>query len=352
MTELLHEQAGAFSGKYPDIPTRANFQVDENDSAPFFVTLPIGKAGNVSGNGRLYDAEFYSELVRQVNHATQDNPILGIVGHSDPNGASWKVDLPAIEWVGATLESDGMAWGKAYVYPEETKLRGTIRRAMKSNGKVATSIWGEAKMEGNRAINPTIKRIDYADPERAGVKAAVAVPQITSEMKTGETTVSEQDTLLITELRNDRDKARTELEATKTQLRELQVKFDALTPAFNSLKEMSDGRDILVYVSELASENKRMRSEKLALEINALITEQVKLEAGRPLIATMMNGIQSKAEAEKRLSELLNDEGIKDTLKALALMKSGGHAYIGEHVNDVYNEEQAKQKASEIGYGF
>lgn len=207
-------------------------------------------------------------------------------------------------------------------------------------------------MEGNRAINPTIKRIDYADPERAGVKAAVAVPQITSEMKTGETTVSEQDTLLITELRNDRDKARTELEATKTQLRELQVKFDALTPAFNSLKEMSDGRDILVYVSELASENKRMRSEKLALEINALITEQVKLEAGRPLIATMMNGIQSKAEAEKRLSELLNDEGIKDTLKALALMKSGGHAYIGEHVNDVYNEEQAKQKASEIGYGF
>lgn len=352
MTELLHEQAGAFSGKYPEIPVRSNFQVDENDSAPFFVTLPIGKAGNVSGNGRLYDTEFYSELVRQVNHATQDNPILGIVGHSDPNGASWKVDLPAIEWVGATLESDGMAWGKAYVYPEETKLRGTIRRAMKSNGKVATSIWGEAKMEGNRAVNPTIKRIDYADPERAGVKAAIGIPQITSEMNTGEKTVSEQDTLLITELRNDRDKARNELDETKTQLRELQVKFDAIAPQFESLKEMSNGKDILAFVSELVQETKQTRREKLALEINAVIAEQVKLEAARPLIATMLGGVESKADAEKRVAELLKDEGVKTTLKALALMQSGGHAYIGEHVNDTYNEEQAKQKASEIGYGF
>lgn len=351
MTELLYEQSGAFSGKYPEIPTRANFQVDENDSAPFFVVLPIGKAGNVSGNGRLYDKEFYSELVRQVNHAPQDTPILGIVGHSDPTAASWKVDLPAIEWVGATLADDGMAWGKAYVYPEETKLRGTIRRAMKANGKVATSIWGEAKMDGNRAISPTIKRIDYADPERAGVKAAVAVPQITSEMQTGETTVSEASEL-VTELRTDRDKARIELAELQSQVTEWKNKYEAIAPKVEALQEMAKDKDLVVFVSELLSERNQYRAEKLELEVNALIAEQVKLEAARPLIQTMLGKVDSKQAAQTRLAELLETESVKMTLQAIALAASGGRVFVGEHKQDVLDESPEALASAQAYYGI
>jgi hypothetical protein len=352
MTELLHEQVGAFSGKYPDIPTRPNFQIDENDSAPFFVTLPIGKAGNVSGNGRLYDSEFYSELVRQVNHATQDNPILGIVGHSDPTASSWKVDLPAIEWVGATLDNEGMAWGKAYVFPEETKLRGTIRRAMKSNGKVATSIWGEAKMEGNKATNPTIKRIDYADPERAGVKAAVAVPQITSEMTTGDNPVSEQDTLLVTELRNDRDKARNELAELQGQLAEMKNKYEAIAPKVDALQELAKDKELVSFVAELISERNQYRAEKLELEVGKLISEQVKLEAARPLIQTMLGKVESKDAAEKRIAELLDTESVKMTLQAIALASSGGRVFVGEHKNDVLDESPEAYARASARYGI
>jgi hypothetical protein len=354
MSELLIEQSSAYQGAYPSIPNRAGFAPDESDTAPFYVTLPLGKIGNVSGNGRLYDRDFYSELVQQVNNAPSDNPVTGIVGHSDPNGVSWKVDMPAMEWVGATLEeSSGIVWGKAYIYPEETKLRSAVKRAIKNNGKVATSIWGVAKMEGNRAVSPTIKRIDYADPERAGVKAAVAVPVVTSEM-TEEKDKDMSDEKLIQELRADRDTARQETSGLKEQMALLQPAHDAMKAKLESLQEMAGNKDVMAFVSELVQEVKATRAEKLKLEVNALIAEQVKLESARPLIATMLYGVQSKDEAVSRLAELLNTEAIKNTLQTLALAASGGHLAIGEqrHTGDKLDESpEALARAKEL-YGL
>jgi hypothetical protein len=351
MSELLLEQVSSFSGSFPIIETRSNFQVDENDSEPFFVTLPLGKAGNVSKNGRLYDREFYAELVRQVNSAPASDAITGIVGHSDPNGASWKVDMPALEWVGAALTEQNEAWGKLYVYPEETKLRSAIKRAMRLNGKVATSIWGTAEMEGNRAVRPTIKRIDYADPERAGVRAAIAVPIITKEM-TGDKNVSD-NLELITELRSDRDKARNDITALQTELAEMTVKYTNIEPKFRQIAELAGEKDAVQFVSELITERNNYRTEKLKLEIGQLISEQVKLEAARPLIATMLGMPESKAKAETALQELLKNKDVIKTMQALALMESGGHAYIGEHQDtEAFDEKKANQTANEIGYGF
>lgn len=344
MLELLIEQASAYKGEYPQIPARPTFVPDESDSNPFYVTLPLGKVGNVSGNGRLYDKEFYAELVNQVNNAPSDNPITGIVGHSDPNAVGWKVDMPAMEWVGATLEEQtGTVWGKAYVYPEETKLRSAIKRAVRANGKVATSIWGVAKMDGNRAISPTIKRIDYADPERAGVKAAVAKPVITAEM-TGEKAMSDNQEL-ITELRSDRDKARNEVVEMQSKLTELQAKYDAIAPKFASLQEMADKADVVSFVSELVQAHKQAQADKLKLEVDAMLAEQVKLEDARPLIATMLGSVESKEAAQKKLAELLETESVKKTLQALALVQSGGRVYLGEHVDSEQLDESPQALA-------
>lgn len=327
--ELLIEQSASFSGTYPPIEARPNFQVDENDNAPFFVTVPLGKAGNVSENGRLYDRDFYAELVRQVNTAQASEAVMGIVGHSDPNAQAWKVDIPALEWVGATLTEQGEAWGKFYVYPEEMQLRGAIKRAMRVNGKIATSIWGEAKMEGNRAVSPKIKRIDFADPARAGVKNAVAVPIITSEM-TDEKDKDMSD-ILITELRTERDKARDELKQLQEQITLLQPAHDVMKSKLEKLQELAGSQDLLVFMSELKTAVENSNREKLALEIGKMISEQVKLEQARPIIETMLGNVASKADAQTRLSELLNQPSVQQMLQSYALAIAGGHVYIGEH---------------------
>lgn len=352
MLELLLEQASAYRGEYPQIPNRATFIPDESDNSPFYVTLPLGKIGNVSGNGRLYDKDFYAELVNQVNNASSDNPITGIVGHSDPNAIGWKVDMPAMEWVGATLEEQtGTVWGKAYIYPEETKLRSAIKRAVRANGKVATSIWGVAKMDGNRAISPTIKRIDYADPERAGVKAAVAKPVITAEM-TGEKAMSDNQEL-ITELRTDRDKARAEIAELQKELNDLQVKYEAIAPKMASLQEMAAKEDVIVFVTELVHARKQAESDKLRLEVDAMLAEQVKLADARPLIATMLGTVESKEAAQKKLAELLETDSVKKTLQALALVQSGGRVYIGEQGNsDVLDESPEALARAKALYGL
>jgi len=352
MSELLIEQKSTFGGDYPEVATRKDFQLDPDDNDPVFMTLPLGQAGNESANGRVYDRVFYTELVRQVNEAP---PVVGIVGHSDPLAASWKVDLPALEWVGAAITETGQVWGKAYIYPDETKLRATVKRAKRKNLEIATSIWGNAQMEGKRAINPTIKRIDFADPERAGVKAAVAVPILTSEMTTGDKTVSDTTNELVSELRSDRDKARETLVTVQTDLRELQSKFSQIDPQWQRLQEMAQGKDIVVFVSELVNERNQFRAEKLQLEINQLISEQVKLEDARPLILTMLGNVESKEKAQTRLSELLNDETVKKTLQALALASSGGRVFVGEHLgNDKLDTSpEAMRRAQEdFGYGF
>ena len=351
MTEKLYEQVSAYAGSFPTIANRASFTPDDNDTSPFFLTLPLGKAGNVSGNGRLYDRDFYAELVNQVNNAPADNPVTGIVGHSDPNGASWKVDMPALEWVGATLDDAGTVWGKAYIYPEETKLRSAVKRAIRSNGKVATSIWGVAKMEGNRAVSPTIKRIDYADPERAGVKAAIATPVLTTEMHTGETTVSENSEL-VTELRSDRDKARETVAELQGQLTDIQSKYNAIAPQVTALQELAKDKELLSFVAELISERNQFRAEKLELEVNKLIAEQVKLEAARPLIQTMLGKVESKDAAEKRIAELLETESVKMTLQAIALATSGGRVFVGEHKNDALDESPEALANAKAYYGI
>jgi hypothetical protein len=224
---------------------------------------------------------------------------------------------------------------------------------MKSNGKVATSIWGEAKMEGNKATNPTIKRIDYADPERAGVKAAVAVPQITSEMTIGETAVSENgNELLITELRTDRDKARNELAELQSQLTEMKNKYEAIAPKVDALQELAKDKELVSFVAELISERNQYRAEKLELEVGKLISEQVKLEAARPLIQTMLGKVESKEAAEKRIAELLDTESVKMTLQAIALASSGGRVFMGEHKNEVLDESPEALAAARARYGL
>lgn len=327
MSQIILQEISSFSGQYPEIRQRADFQVDDDDPQPVFMTLPIGKAGSTSKNGRLYDRDFYAELVRQVNESP--DPITGIVGHPNPDAVSWEVNIPSLEWVGATLDEQGVAWGKAYIYPEEDKLRKTIIRAKKRNGKVATSIWGDAVMDGQRATRPHIKRIDYADPDKAGVEATIATPVLTQEMDEDNPMPTDNNEL-ISELRSDRDQARQTISELQAQVNELQGKLTPLEPKWQQLQEMAGGTDPVQFVTELIAERDTLRKAALDLAINEIISEQVELEAARPLIRTMVGPVENRSDATRRVSELLNDETVQQTLQALALAQSGGRVFVGE----------------------
>lgn len=363
MSELLYEQSGTFEGSYPTIPNRAGFVVDDSDTDPLFMTLPIGEVNTQSKNGRVYDREFYSELVRQVNEAPNNKPVTGIIGHPNPDAVSYEVNLPSIEWVGATLSDDGKVWGKAYVYPEDVKLKNTVKRAKKRGAQIATSIWGNAVMDGNRATKPTIKRIDYADPEKAGVSASVATPILTQEMNdTGDNPMPDNNNQdVISELRNDRNQAiqeladvRNELKASQaqvqviselTELLDTQDVFKAVSEMQKTIQEWQPlvtgvkalGEKPLQAIQEMQETIAELEHASLLHNIVDAINEKVKYEGARPNIAEMM-GIErdedgvgtltrqydSAKAAIERLDSLLAREEVQEMIRSMVYKASGG----------------------------
>jgi hypothetical protein len=385
-TEFVFEQVSTFGGDYPTINMRPDFQIDDSDSDPVFVTLPIGEVGVTSGNGRYYDRNFYESLVRQVMETTK--PITGIVGHENPEHAAFETRLAAMEWVGAAIAESGTVWGKAYIYPEETKLRADVRRAKKRMNKVATSIWGSAMMEGNRAVNPEIRRIDYVDPQRAGVQAAVGVPVVTSEMldTNGDSVSSETnaggmhhhpllpnpvlETRIAKEINMADEKVNADviqLQETINQLqtykaqwaalsemvgttevtkavRELQRRNTELQPmeaVVESVRDALGTNDVVEAIAELKADRDKYQRESLGFTAKNLVDNKVAFEGARPMIAEMI-GLNYEAPQESKLVEtdvtklnkhidsLLEKKYVQDIIKAQVLAVNGGRALVGE----------------------
>ncbi len=374
-TKFVFEQVSAFEGSFPDIAHRPDFQIDDGDDSPCFFTLPLGEVGNVSGNNNLYDEAFYQELVTIVNEG--DTPVRGIVGHPNPENVAYETTLPNIEWVGATLADDGMVWGKAYVYAEETKIRSDVRRAAKRNLKVATSLRGTAVMEGNRATKPSDLWIDYVDPYRAGVKAAIATPAVMSEMQTPNSddgALSEEPIIQTTEQEELNIMPETKVDANVIQLQEQINTLNTFKEQFATLAEMVDSTEVVKTVRELLRQNTEMKpfqeivesvrtelgtqdvveaiqelkadrnkavAESLGFTVKNLVETKVEFEGARPMIARMI-GLNFDEPQKSRLHHetadaiaeqidgLLADDYIQETIKNQVLATSGGHVFIGE----------------------
>lgn len=178
--------AGVFQSPFPSVPLAAGIDQEalhEGDANPLYVVLPIAQVGITSRNGRHYDREAVTAVVEAVMRKRPD----GIKGHLTDEERGYRFDVPALIWVGATLdEATGVAWGKAYVMSSAVDVREYIRAKRAVKGFIGTSIYGTAEGEWDgdvfRVMSLDIETIDLAHPDRVGVTAAAATPVTTREM--------------------------------------------------------------------------------------------------------------------------------------------------------------------------
>jgi 2'-5' RNA ligase len=280
-----------------------------------FVTLPIGKVNAESRNGRTYPEKPVRELVQQVNELRPE----GMWGHLRDEELATRYDPPAIRWLAAMIDRDGVAWGKGLPLTVET--RDYYRLARATRARVGTSLTAMAEIKENEVQSIELNTIDIADPRRVGILATVAMPHLTQEMKdtegnevpmdpnedvivrlrelqttNGENSVMEE-TKLIEELTGERDSLR-------TQIAELQSKYDELNAKLTESTEREQGYRTTI-------------GELLQEYIVAEVKEQVALEDARDLIVEQViaDQPQNRDAVRESVQKVLNKESVKKLLK-------------------------------------
>lgn len=305
VTEFVHQ----FKGSYPsvDLSTDVNLgELTEGDESPFFVTLPIGKVGTRSKNNRTYSREAVEAIVNQIKTKKPG----GNLGHMKDDERAYKFDLPVLMWVGATLDDEGTAWGKAYVPSYATNVREYLKRQMKLNARVATSIFGTADVDdsGNVGADLEIETIDLADPERAGVPEAVAVPIITTEMQ------SEESTMQYAELMAERDSLKAELDKANAAMEALKANADA----YVALREMeSDPAKSIRELTETKTTLTTLVGENWVETIQGWNAERKELseQLGTPDLKSGIDNL--KGQLETTIAE--NKALLKDSLEGMLM---------------------------------
>lgn len=338
--EVLTEIQGQFTdvlviselrGAYPNVPISADIDyadLTKGDLEPTFITLPIGKANVKSANNRYYDAAWLTELMRQT---IATRPV-GLMGHL--SGAERATAFPkeSLHWVGAVLDSDGIAWGKAYILGE---ARDRVRRYKASGKSIATSIdatasgtWDES-LKAYRMDATTLKlnQIDLAPADRAGIGDLARVPMLTSEMTQDvldkeEPIMAEKDKLtIIQELTSDDarllpDSVRAAILATVTPPAEApEVKQITELRAVLGLDATVD---LVKRVGEFVLEQNAARKAAVTSRITELVTSGVKLEAGRAIVQEMVtdHNPQTVEEAEAVFEQVMKRPSVTRLLAA------------------------------------
>lgn len=328
MSDIIHVHISELQGGMPDVPLADGVDYSAlvaGDVNPVFLTLPLIKAGTVSRNGRRYDADAVSALVEQINR----NRPNGILGHLPEGERSTRFDLPSLMWVGARLDADGMAWGKAYIPEYAGNVREYVLKSKARRAPVATSIYGTAEIDGDMVRNLAIEGIDLVDPSRAGVPDAVAEPVITSETVNQEGDMPENNQELIAELRNERNSARQELTDARREISEL----TAVAETMATIREMVGEGDVVESIREMREVVARHEAETRRVRIGEAVTTALGDIAKNPkaasIIREMVGDVQSAEEATARVGELLEKEHVKVMLKALVVESAGPGAVVG-----------------------
>lgn len=311
------ETISEMSATYPDVPLAPGVDLAALGDDPLFVTLPIGKFGAKSVNGRTYEMSAVQRIVEQVN---SDRPE-GRWGHLKPEDRASKYDAPPIRWVGATIAPDGVAYGKLLAVTQEA--RDYYRTAKATNAKVATSVYGVATFDGTKVVDFELESIDIADPKRVGIPDMVAAPQLTQEMEEGMKTDKE----LVQELSVERDQL-------QKQIAEMKAKADQVDQAQKLIQEYADafvraeinitasGGDLGKVIQEMIEKLQAMQASQLVAQVEAAVQEMVKVETLRPIVTRLLNipapelftNRQVVAEMFQRLP---NEKAIKDQIVKL-----------------------------------
>lgn len=329
MSNTLHIQVSELQGAMPDVPLANGVDYSalvEGDTNPVFLTLPLMKAGTVSRNGRRYDAAAVSTLVEQINA----NRPGGIKGHLPSEERSTRFDLPSLMWVGARLDADGMAWGKAYIPQYAGDVREYVLKSKARRAAVATSIYGTAQMDGDSVRGLQIESIDLVDPTRAGVPDAVAEPVVTTESIQEGSDMSDQ---LIAEVR----KQQTEIAESLRKISELQTQVAELAPlkeTLTAIREMVGQDDVVAAIKTLKADLEKAqvetRKNSIAEAIKTALGDVAKNQEAVQVIGEMVGTVESAEAATARVKALLEQDHVKKMLKALVVNQSGPAALVGE----------------------
>mgnify|MGYP006382241253 FL=1 len=312
-------------GKYPDVPTAPDVDVKAlvaGDPDPMFLTLPIGQAGVISGNRRLYGEDFVQELERQV---LAEKPI-GLMGHLREEDRATEFPAEAVHWVGARRVGE-LLWAKGYIPPGEPRDR--IRRYKAQNKKIATSIdafleavWDKDK-GAYRVLANTVRlnQIDLAPADRAGIPDLAVVPHLSSEMAGHPTLPNTEDSM-------DKDQVIREMTADDARHLPPAVREAVLADAadrklvveMRQALGLDEKADLKVVVTEMSVSAKKQREAAVAGRIKELVEDPekgVKLVAMRGVVTELVQrrNPQTPEEAEKAFAEVVESEAVKGALQ-------------------------------------
>lgn len=356
---------GEFRGDFPEVPIAEGVDLDAlkaNDPEPFFVTLPIGRIGEISSNGLEYDEELVRSLVEQIN---AERPT-GIMGHIPVEELDSAYPPPDVFWVGAVLEGT-TAWAKGYVPPGEA--RETLRRLKAVGGKAATSIFGPPPArrvqlgDGRwRAEGFKLQSLDLAPYDRAALKLGGQFA-VTSEMDRHNESDESEDTM------RTREQIIAELTAADIPqaLREQIINEWQAAGAHEcqvaELQGQLQQRD--ARIQELEGVVERYQVAEFNAGLDALVAEFVKVEAkddtGRARVEALRKNFRARIVAEigeerdpakvKACAQTLWDEEFKPLAEMLVSSLAGPAAVTGGMGNNWRDElaEQAPKLRKQYG---
>jgi hypothetical protein len=353
ITGIIMETRSTFASGFPDIPI-AETVISELGDNPMFVTLPIGRVDTTSRNGRKYTRESVQALVEAVNSEKS----IGQKGHLRDDERAYRFDIPPLMWLGATLEADGTAWGKAYVMESAPDVREYIRVAKINNAKVGTSIYGTATIEDDGTVRDLqIESIDLAHPGRLGVEIAGAVPTVTQETVVGadddqpedtdtQSSESEEENTSMGDnptnnetntapptddmqqrLQEMQRQHREETRTNTARISELESQVRDLATVAELLNAGEDD-DPVILLRGLINERDGLRKENAELltsTIRAEVAENVQVETARPIIEAMVaqGRPATRNDVQIAVERIINREDVKTMLRSTVAAESG-----------------------------
>ncbi|MBX3081706.1 MAG: hypothetical protein KF716_08720 [Anaerolineae bacterium] len=352
--ELLHTLIGEFRGKrHPDIPLP--FDRSELPEDAFFSVLPIGKVGAESRNKRTYSRKAIESIVEHVNH---DHPY-GWWGH--PEHEARVVAAPAIQWLGAVLDDDGVAWGKCVALNSEA--RELLRMATLTRSQIGTSVYGVAEMDGEIVVDIELMYIDLLTlGEWVGVPITSTVPILTAESnQQGETNMPDATELAIqvATITQERDTAKQALAAAQQTIAEM----EALRPAAEQVEairkaitESADvytrleinisgyGSDLKQVVMDTIEKLKGLLDNQLTTEIDKAVDAQVNVIELRPVVREMLKDVKKTADIQPRIVTVLAMPHIQAIAAKLVAQEAGPSA-VGSGATPVSTNQQVIEDA-------
>lgn len=321
-------------GGYPNVPIAADVDYAEliaGDDNPQFLTLPIAMVNAKSGNGRYYDEEFVTELMRQ----TLANKPIGLMGHLSEAERATAFPKESLHWVGAVRDGD-LVWGKAYLIGE---ARERVRRYKASGKSIATSIdafaegvWDETiKAHRMSAKSLRLNQIDLAPSDRAGISALARVPMLTNEFAPAGADIDEMQDEPVVEVEQetvmDKLQVINEMTADDARLlpepvRQALLATVATPPEVAQVQELrtalgvDDKADLAKLVRELQEQVQEQKKAAVKNRISELVAEGIKLDSARGIVTELVaaRNPQSVPDAEKAYQEVIESKAVSELL--------------------------------------